>query len=1219
MNKKFLSAVLFGSLFAASTSTFVSCKDYDDDISGLSEDINGLSDRVAAVEKLVNDLQAKIQSGAVITDVTSNAEGIVVTLSNGQKYTVTNGKNGKDGQNGKDGVNGQNGQDGKNGSVVTIGENGNWFIDGVDTGKPSRGEKGEDGKDGVNGEGAEAASSIYYRPGTTGAEAGKWVEVTVNAKGEKSEKVTDMLWRPEGSEKKLTAIWADDELTFTGVEGVEDGTLKVALKNVLKAMVFQPDFVMDGERAMEYLYFPYKAHAKAPKYNGEMIVHDIVSDSNSDNHSTVEKTLNYTVNFTYGAAKNWSYLNPEEIKKYHMDPATAIIPSWWAENQELEVTSDDLDFIHKRTADSNPVAAYFAKVEDGMMLVNIKMDGQKVMNQADTMTGEDGTPDCFAPVDNNTQKITQLAVQAPLKKDKSEMITSTYAAVYASQVGIESIVYEKDNVNIIRTKEYGCENLVGPADHVDPAKGGYHLYATAQEAAENAPTVELAYNNATGINLNELVSTHVLANSERSWNEKKTFFDMNDKKLAEYDMHFEFEQVGFSVGGNGTEETQNHSVLQERADGMYIIACGVDSQSDTDQSAVKPSNDKIASSKASVGRTPLILVKLVNEAGDVMKVGYIKFKIVAPEMPQVTESFDLGNYFYGCEGNSKKITWHAIEDKLLDVAEIEHGQAGTSKATFDALYEVVKEADGSVTQFVENGVDKNGQKKFKNVPSVGTISEVADPGAETTDVFTWEFDRPDFVTMYDDNKAAYPEISLRRYVKYVAKGNLGNTGFNRKPIYLPIDVKFCYPMGIMNNKFPAYWYADNTFNAAKTANDAMDAIHIGVEVPKTYVEGWSAVNDFFTDLDSRFMLEGMGHHTWGTQPNWGYENYTENAPSAKFDVNAFSKPYAWNVLANFADFAQKDLVYYYYFTANNNGKQVKGASGKTYTLSVDYNKAISPVALFDEATDTEVMNCNLYAGGYRIATVRPISGSNPESGSNHLYKFWYSNNSVAQDILNNPENRKNLKETGDVKAFFEKTLDVEIGVAAFNACKEYYPLKDNTFKAEILKPVYQVPGKDVEFWDARDGKEEGTYVNLADLVSFYDWRERDFYPEHLSYYNYYDVYDIAVDVREIKTDLSGEMKPLKETSQDVEFHVVRGGKTYDRELPPTAGTPNVNATWNDLVKHYGKLTYTYNNSTVRDFQIEIPVVVRHAWNDGSDQMTERTIWVKGIVHHSEKN
>lgn len=40
MNKKFLSAVLFGALMASSTGTFVSCKDYDDDIEDLQEQLN---------------------------------------------------------------------------------------------------------------------------------------------------------------------------------------------------------------------------------------------------------------------------------------------------------------------------------------------------------------------------------------------------------------------------------------------------------------------------------------------------------------------------------------------------------------------------------------------------------------------------------------------------------------------------------------------------------------------------------------------------------------------------------------------------------------------------------------------------------------------------------------------------------------------------------------------------------------------------------------------------------------------------------------------------------------------------------------------------------------------------------------------------------------------------------------------------------------------------
>ena len=37
MNKKFLSAILFGALMVTSTGTFVSCKDYDEDIDSINK------------------------------------------------------------------------------------------------------------------------------------------------------------------------------------------------------------------------------------------------------------------------------------------------------------------------------------------------------------------------------------------------------------------------------------------------------------------------------------------------------------------------------------------------------------------------------------------------------------------------------------------------------------------------------------------------------------------------------------------------------------------------------------------------------------------------------------------------------------------------------------------------------------------------------------------------------------------------------------------------------------------------------------------------------------------------------------------------------------------------------------------------------------------------------------------------------------------------------
>ena len=86
MNKKFLSVILFSALMVGTAGTFTSCKDYDDDI-------ESLDNRVSAVEKLVSDLQAKIDAGSVITGVDKTEDGIVIKLSNGESYPIKNGTN----------------------------------------------------------------------------------------------------------------------------------------------------------------------------------------------------------------------------------------------------------------------------------------------------------------------------------------------------------------------------------------------------------------------------------------------------------------------------------------------------------------------------------------------------------------------------------------------------------------------------------------------------------------------------------------------------------------------------------------------------------------------------------------------------------------------------------------------------------------------------------------------------------------------------------------------------------------------------------------------------------------------------------------------------------------------------------------------------------------------------------------------------------------------
>ena len=60
--------------------------------------VNDLDKRLTELEQTVSDLKAQILAGAVITSVDKTNDGCTFTLSNGQSYTVTNGKNGSDGE-----------------------------------------------------------------------------------------------------------------------------------------------------------------------------------------------------------------------------------------------------------------------------------------------------------------------------------------------------------------------------------------------------------------------------------------------------------------------------------------------------------------------------------------------------------------------------------------------------------------------------------------------------------------------------------------------------------------------------------------------------------------------------------------------------------------------------------------------------------------------------------------------------------------------------------------------------------------------------------------------------------------------------------------------------------------------------------------------------------------------------------------------------------------
>lgn len=262
MKRKYFSALLMGALTIASVSTFTSCKDYDDDISGLQKQIDDLN-------KIVKDIQSQIDNGAILTDVTDVENGVKISLKkdgNPKEYTITNGTNGTN-------------------YIWKIGDDGYWYLNDKKTEYKAKGDKGENGTNGTNGK--------YYVPNpATGCfdiyQDGKKVESTQIAYTSTKENI-------------ITATWEKDALTLLGVKDATDGKVTISLTTDLKALVFSPEYYYEGIEAFEMATYKFK-----PK-----TVEKVNPDGNykTDAPTTAPEFFNYAPDMTASY-----FLNPANAK-----------------------------------------------------------------------------------------------------------------------------------------------------------------------------------------------------------------------------------------------------------------------------------------------------------------------------------------------------------------------------------------------------------------------------------------------------------------------------------------------------------------------------------------------------------------------------------------------------------------------------------------------------------------------------------------------------------------------------------------------------------------------------------------------------------------------------------------------------------------------------------------------------------------------------------------
>ena len=368
MKRKYFSALLMGALTIASVSTFTSCKDYDDDISSLQSQIDKLNE-------MVSKIQGQIDKGAILTGVSPVENGVKLTLSNGDSYTITNGK---DGAKGADGAAGAPGTPGKDADVWKIGEDGYWYKNDTKTDYKAVGTDGAAGAAGTAGTpGAPGKDGKYYVPNP---QTGTFF---VYGDGDKDAYDSGVSYLASGI---ITATWTKDVLTLNGVKNEAGEQIVINLTTDLKALVFSPEYYYQGIEAFEMATYKFK-----PK-----TVKAVDPDGNykTDAPTTASTFFNYA---------------PDMTASYFLNPANAKVED---KAELFSFISADKKYVTRGTEPKRDFRVEKVDLsKTGMVTVHTKYNGDAVKTIA---------------ADN---QVTVLALQY---KGVNGTVTSDFAAVRAT-------------------------------------------------------------------------------------------------------------------------------------------------------------------------------------------------------------------------------------------------------------------------------------------------------------------------------------------------------------------------------------------------------------------------------------------------------------------------------------------------------------------------------------------------------------------------------------------------------------------------------------------------------------------------------------------------------------------------------------------------------------------------------------------------------------------
>ena len=1047
MKKKFLSAILLGAFMVASTVTFVSCKDYDDDI----DNLQGQIDKIATS---LTDLQAKV--GSFVKSVTYDSSTGVLTVvdSNNSSVTYTIAKNLPT-------------------YSITVSADGTVSLLKDNTVVSS-------GK--ITFPTPQPVASFDPSKLTVDANTGKvlynGIATAVVIPSEGVVSIKDYK-DANGSVVGYTIMYKNQSVSF----GLNDML-------TLKALVFKSDLFVNGIEAIEYPYMPYtylkEGSNTTVTYNDERSVSCTIETPSKE--------------WTYVADKNAEY-DPIEYINYHMNPSSAKVVK-----ENLSFISRDVEAI-SRASVANPTVEDLKAPKDGVIPVGFKAIGSKIATAV-----MEGTPTSNANI---------MALQAIVKSgDKDTTITSDYAMLYASTVIPRAIAYSDKSV-----VAFDC-----PAVAANPDE----LYKSVKDAVENAPTLVVAYNSS--IDLKTILNIHYDWTTKTKNGGLHKTWNYGDE--SKYGLKYDYAFIQYKNGTNVTSDSKYAS-----------LADGVVTPRIVDANGATLSEQGVSS----VGKRPLVRVRILDSNNKVVLYAFIKLEIVKQVGFITTTEFNFNNKPFGCDALDLKLTWAQISYQLLEKAAVQ------SKDEFDALYQF-DQTGGVGNQFVNNA----GKYVASTAAQVlGTVTETVDPTGTTNSVLTWTLSSQEQQKIYEKTNH-----SATIYVRYISKLNTTS----HAPIYMPLTVTIEKPQGSVVTKLTNYWYN----NLANTRLNVQFPIDNG------------NTSSYVVDLDQVWEQNVPKFNA----PATGFPSYT-------------AATFATEAAANAAG------GYKYYFAATQN---VLVVDGITYTLSVSNTKAkdlwtnVSYDVTLNNAlahalrTDAGVYtNTTLFAAK---GTAAPVVIATIDQATGNI---TYANNDVSKTLLNayghnaaahfakigicayTGCNIAFALNNGEYPAYFIRPID-PIG----NNTGEFVDAQANGSSIDIAKIFSFNDWRDVKFVDGTN------YANCW-LYAFYGLNKVTV-----------DLAKVTTDLSGgniASTLLSSKTSLIKLTQLDAAGTVTTTGTTFDLSAYNNAAAGTL-ATYNAIVTAMGKIKYENNGNNVQTFNLRIPVVFSYTWGDIN---TYADVVVKGTL------